>query len=565
MILYYSTFKRTLIFSILIFFAIANTSQAQFIWAFNDGGNSSPDANISFVRDSQNKLLICGDFTGTQSFGTNTFVADGFQDMFIAKYDSSGASCNWAIKGGGQFNSSTASAIAVDNNNDVYVFGIFTYQFNLGTFNLTTNGGSDIYIAKIDGTNGTVIWLNKVGSTNNEDVFAVLARNNNTEFYFTGSFIGSLPFGSLSANASTSNSQAGFITKMDKSGNFSLVKSITTNNDVRLLSIKSDNNSNFIYTSGSFAGNTNFGGSALVSANTFNDAFVAKYDNNLNLQFAAKGGGAGNDIALDVSNDANDNVYFTGYFYGSALFGSTNLTELGMGGAGEMYIAKLNSAGVYQWAKKGGSSSYDAGNAISCDQNGACFVTGVFNGSAANFGLGNMANTGGTGTNDMFLVKYNTNNTTLISQKAGSVNIDKSYQVELLPQGYCIMAGYHTQTANFGTYQTTSNIGTWKFFIAKYSGGSVGIDEAFASEVNLNVSPNPLKDQGTLTFESKNTDHYTLQVFSTEGKLCLEKSFNANIGTNLVNLNLSHLSRGIYHTVLQNNKRKASISIIKGE
>src|SRR5437868_7074772 len=71
-----------------------------------------------------------------------------------------------------------------------------------------------------------------------------------------------------------------------------------------------------------------------------------------------QGGGVSIDEAADISIDAAGNTYATGYFTGTATFGvSPNPTfTVSSSGTTDIYLAKLNSAGLYQWVVKAGGA-----------------------------------------------------------------------------------------------------------------------------------------------------------------------------------------------------------------
>lgn len=83
------------------------------------------------------------------------------------------------------------------------------------------------------------------------------------------------------------------------------------------------------------------------------------------------GAGSGNATAVDSAG----NVYVTGSFKGTVTFGSTTLTSVGKK---DIFVAKLDPTGTYQWVQHAGGADDDGGTAIAVDRHGDVYVTGYF-------------------------------------------------------------------------------------------------------------------------------------------------------------------------------------------
>jgi hypothetical protein len=77
------------------------------------------------------------------------------------------------------------------------------------------------------------------------------------------------------------------------------------------------------------------------------DVFVAKLNADGTWAWATKAGGTGTDYGNSVSALADGSSIVTGYFTGSAIFGSTSLT--GAGGS-DVFVAKINADGTWSEA-----------------------------------------------------------------------------------------------------------------------------------------------------------------------------------------------------------------------
>lgn len=157
---------------------------------------------------------------------------------------------------------------------------------------------------------------------------------------------------------------------------------------------------NNAYSVGYYTGQAFFGGNVL-SAVGVTDIFVAKTDNSGNYSWMLSAGGSGSDRAEAVAVDAQGNVYVTGYFSGTANFGSNALTAAGLQ---DVFIAKYNTNGIFQWVAQAGGGGSDFGFGIDVNNVGDIFVTGSFK-NTANFGAHSV--TAANTTSDIFVAKLN--------------------------------------------------------------------------------------------------------------------------------------------------------------
>src|SRR5439155_7594573 len=90
-------------------------------------------------------------------------------------------------------------------------------------------------------------------------------------------------------------------------------------------------------------------------------------------------GGPVDDYAYAVAIDTSDNVYTTGQFSGTAVFGWTNLSSRGQA---DIFVAKYSPAGELLWVVQAGGTGGDSGQGIAVSSSGDVYVTGSFNGTA---------------------------------------------------------------------------------------------------------------------------------------------------------------------------------------
>ena|ERR1035437_2554253 len=333
------------------------------LWARQAGG-SDWDQSYSISVDDNTNCYVTGYFTGTATFGQFQITSNGISDIFIAKYDPSG-NCLWVKQAGGP-SWDYGMHITVDAKGNSYLIGYFYEAATFGTFHLTSYGGSDIFIAKYD-PDGNCLWAKQAGGTTDDWGYGIsIDKNGNS--YITGDFTGTATFGTIQLTSFESFNM--FIAKYDADGNCLWVKQNSKPNGMNILVDASGN----IYVTGTFIGTATFGTIQLSSYGD-NDIYIAKYDSDGNCIWAKQAGGSSDDFSYGISIDANKNCYITGYFYGTVVFGAIQLDTYG---GPDIFIAKYGPDGNCLWAKNAGSSYWDEGASIAIDTNGDCFITGHY-------------------------------------------------------------------------------------------------------------------------------------------------------------------------------------------
>lgn len=164
-------------------------SLGNFIWAKKWGGGSA-DYIYSITTDELNNVYSVGSFNGFCDFdpGPGSTILNGSFDIFVSKLDASGNFLMAKKMGGSGID--VGFSISLDTNNNIYTTGSFvnTADFDpgAGTFNLASNGTTDIFISKLDSI-GNFAWAKKIGSTG-DDVGYSLKVHSSGEVYTTGSF-----------------------------------------------------------------------------------------------------------------------------------------------------------------------------------------------------------------------------------------------------------------------------------------------------------------------------------------------------------------------------------------
>ncbi len=171
-------------------------------------------------------------------------------------------------------------------------------------------------------------------------------------------------------------------------------------------------------------------------------------------------GGQTIDEGVDVSSDANGNSYAVGYFTGNATFGTTTLHSAG---ATDIYIAKLNHAGLFNWIVRAGGGGSDHPSAIKADPQGNSYITGYFFGTA-HFGIYTLTS---SGLQDAFIAKYDSAGNCLWAKNCGGTASDIGNGITVDNAGNVIVTGQFKDTATFGSFNLISMNGTVDVFTTK--------------------------------------------------------------------------------------------------
>ncbi len=134
-------------------------------------------------------------------------------------------------------------------------------------------------------------------------------------------------------------------------------------------------------------------------------------------------------------------MYVAGLFRDTATFGATTLTSVN--GSNDVFVAKLTSNGVYQWAVRAGGAGQEYGVSIAVDSSGYVVVTGGFGSQTITFGATTLSNAANVGTTslDVFVAKLTPTGTWQWAVGAGGNGNDACTDVALDGSGNAVVTG----------------------------------------------------------------------------------------------------------------------------
>jgi hypothetical protein len=277
--------------------------------------------------------------------------------------------------------------------------------------------------------------------------------------YVTGSFTGTLTLGTTTL---TSAGEADIVVaKFDPTGAVLWAKRFggTGSDEGYGIAI---NPSGAPVITGNFNGRAAFGTFFLLARGE-SDIFLTQLNTEGGVIWAKRAGGRQLDFAREIAVDRSGNILVTGSFTDTANFTGTALTLPGLG-ALDVFIAKYNSRGEIQWARRAGSAlTDDEGFGITSDEAGNVYVTGSFQG-VADFEGRPLSGFGGL---DIFLAAYDPSGSLLWINAAGSPLDDVGISVAATRAGHLYVGGQIGDAATFGDSSAIS-FGESDAFVARY-------------------------------------------------------------------------------------------------
>jgi cold shock CspA family protein len=467
----------------------------------------------------------------TSAFGT-ILNNSGGSDTYVITYTSAGV-VQWVARVSG-VNTEEAYGICSTTDGGICVTGYYVSASNpLTAFNANspnasgfattltgTVGNDDIFIVKYNSA-GTVQWITRVGSTGNDYGYGICGTTDNG-ICVTGFYSGTLTaFNASSPNSAgfaTTLSNAGsndvFIVKYTSAGAVQWITRVGGAGDDQGRAICSTPDGGICilgtFTSSTLtafnSNNTTFATTLSNSGTSGSDYFIAKYNSFGFCIWIAEIGGSDNDTGnVGIATTSDGHIVATGNYQSSPLTmyngdGTAFLTTLPLTGTQAAFVAEyaaveINSnvappTGNVQWVARVGGSGNEQGNGICSMSDGGICVTGyyasatltAFNANASGFATILTVN---AGSNDTFIVKYNSAGSVQWITRVGGAWDDKGQAICSTTDGGVCVTGYYGSTSNpltafhasspnaSGFATTLSNMGNEETYIVKYSSAGI--------------------------------------------------------------------------------------------
>jgi hypothetical protein len=388
-------------------------------WSHRFGG-ANQNLGYDVAIDGSGNVVITGTFAGTMDFGGGPLTSAGSWDIFLAKFDATGAH-QWSQRFGAAGNDG-GTAVTVDGAGNITMTGYFLAPVSFGGAPLAGHGGRDIFVAKFDG-NGLHQWSHEYGSGGDDagqDVVADASDN----VIVTGHYGGAINFGQ-GVGTPAFGSRDFFVLKLDATGGYRWSKGVGSLAIDAGYGVAVDA-SNSVVLTGVFNRTVNFGGDPLTSAGS-GDVFVVKYDADGAHQWSTRFGGLGDDSGQGIGVDASGSVVVTGMY-------------------NDAFLVKYDTNGAQQWNQSFAGSDILQSMDLAISPAGTIVITGNFRGTT-NLGGGPLSSAGDY---DIYLAVYDASGSHRWSQRFGNSGADWGYGSACDPSGNLIAAGSFVGSVDFG-------------------------------------------------------------------------------------------------------------------
>ena len=186
-----------------VFIAKYDRNTGNVLWVTR-AGSAGTDVGQGIATDAGSNVYVTGYYTGTMALYnssttqfSNTLASfgGGFQDIFIAKYNSFTGDVIWATRIGSSSSNDIGYGVATDSYSNVYVAGYYApstvaFYNASGTpvFNNqpSTSGSNDIFVTKYNGTTGDFIWSAIAGANGTDQGYGIAVDPLGSQIYVCG-------------------------------------------------------------------------------------------------------------------------------------------------------------------------------------------------------------------------------------------------------------------------------------------------------------------------------------------------------------------------------------------
>ncbi len=383
-----------------------SSTYADTLWSAVYGG-ADDDGASSVVVDLNGNYVVAG---YTYSYGS------GYSDVWILKLDAETGDTLWSAVYGGTYSEGAEGVVVAPDGN--YIVAGYTYSYGAG--------GSDLWLLKVDSSDGSLLWSRTFGSTDDDGAYSLAIDDSG--YVIIAGYTTSAPY------------RDGYLLKVDADTGgliWSRVYGGTSTDEFYAVSV--DGNGDYI-----LAGRTN------SPSGGYFDVWMVKVNSSGDLLWERTYGGSLDDGAADVVVDNGGNYVVAGR------------TILDINDYNDIWILKLEpDNGDTLWTRVFSTSEPEGATAVSLLEDGNYVVAGL---------------TSIGGTWDAWVMGLTQQGDSLWGEIYGGSDSDGATSLAVDGSGNIVVAGY---TGSFGSGFSD----VWVLKLTQVVSASERIGNAFHTDI----------------------------------------------------------------------------------
>ena len=330
------------------------SATGEVVWGRSIQGTGGQNWGSAVAVDSSGAVYVSGDFNGSSvgSGGVTVSTVLTGSKRFLMKFNSAGTP-QWGELIGGNETSNIHWVDVTSKDGVVYIAGTVTGSVTLGSTTLPAGTATDLFVSRIDPTDGSHLWSRRYGSTS-ETQLQISDTDPSGSIYLTGHFTASsLTFGNLNpiSNAGTAGTADTYVVKINSSGTpLWSVRGGGSSGDTVGMGSATANGFTF---SGDFASPTATFGSTTLTRVGGSSSFVSHVSETgiFTSSFVLASDGYTRGIG-GIVEDGSGDYFISGIFNGTINFLGTTLTSAGE----DTFVLRVSSTGTLRWVIKIGNA-----------------------------------------------------------------------------------------------------------------------------------------------------------------------------------------------------------------
>ncbi|MCU0375548.1 MAG: hypothetical protein MUF24_09580, partial [Chitinophagaceae bacterium] len=321
-------------------------------------GGSATMLPTGLAVDASGNCVIVGSFTGTLSLGGNNISSQGGFDLFIAKISGSGEVLWYSAAGLAGFEN--IRNVQLLQNGDLVICGTQSGTLNfLNTTFTDQNGGIEFFVARIS-ANGEVRWKKTFDLQGSGEILS-MAIGDRDQIYIGGRFSGSINPGGN--NLLTNSKLELFLASLDSAGSWRFVRTTTqatvASNAITRIAVRG----NKVYLTGSYGGNMTLGNINLSTSSS--SAWIARADSLGNFLWAFDAENQNQSFSGPVAvHPGGDLVTGVTYQGANLNFGDISLPNAT---GSDFLLARIDSTGTIKWVNRYGGAGNETVSDLAFD------------------------------------------------------------------------------------------------------------------------------------------------------------------------------------------------------